>query len=446
MAIYYKPGQSKKAPPKAVEVELEQYNHDGDSIGYVDGKICFVQGGLPGERVKVQLSQDKSKVKKGKVIKLLRPLEQRIDATCRHFGDCGGCQLQHIDRQLQMGFKTQAVDALFRRFAKLDSLPWQTPLTAEPWHYRRAARIGIWYERKLGQYTVGFRRRNDKVLTEVQHCAVLSKAFEPVFTVFAELLPQLKSGPFMTHLEVVAADEANLVVIRHTKAVGAEDRAKLAQLAKQYHWHLALEGDKGQIEPLSAGAAIPELFYRLPDGIELQFNVGDFIQVNGDINRQMIAQAIDWLALDPSDTVLDLFCGIGNFSLPLAKRCHKVVGVEGVDKMVERASNNAKRNQLENAEFYQADLSADLGKKPPSWLTQTYDKVLLDPARAGAEAIMPYIAKRKIKKVLYVSCDPFTLARDSAALIDKGYQLKKIALMDMFSHTRHVEVMALFER
>lgn len=445
MAKFFKAKKNTNTQAKVVEVTTESYNHDGSSIGYINDKICFVQGALPNEKVKAQLIEDKAKIKKARVVKVIQPSQERIEAKCQHFSDCGGCQLQYVNRDSQLAMKKQAVESLFKRFAKVQKLPWEVSLTSDPWQYRRAARVGVWYDKNQSKYTVGFRKSHSKQLTAIEDCLVLTENFAAVFKQFQLLLPQLQVGPFVTHLEVLAADNVSLLVIRHTKPLKSADKQKLKMLGKKQAWFVVSEGEKGQFVGIS-DETIPKLSYRLAEhDIELEFNIGDFIQVNADINQQMINQALSWLDIQNDDRILDLFCGIGNFSLPLARKCQKVIGVEGVDAMVARAGLNAKRNGVENAEFFQADLSQDFSKKPASWLQQKFSKVLLDPARAGAEAMMTPVAALKPKKVLYVSCDPLTIARDSGRLIDAGYKLKKIALMDMFSHTKHVEVMALFE-
>lgn len=446
MAKFFKAKKSTSNTAKVVELDIEQYNHDGNGIGYLDGKICFVQGALPGERVKAQVTEDKAKIIKAKTIKLLNPLFERSEPTCLHYDLCGGCQLQGIDRQRQLDFKHQALESLFKRFAGQQSLPWQRPVMGNTWHYRRAARIGVWYERQKDQFIVGFRQRNSKVLTAIDECEVLSRHFNGIFAAFSDVLSHLDCGPFVTHLEVIAADNIHLVVVRHTKSMSNTDKQKLLQLGLENQWVIVSEGEKGKIEMLT-DEALPELYYELPEyQTRLRFRIGDFIQVNPAINEKMVRQALAWLDVQKDDRILDLFCGIGNFSLPLARHCGEVVGVEGVDAMVEQASGNAELNQLDNAHFYQADLSADFSQEKPQWLEQSYNKVLLDPARAGAQAMMVPITQLRPEKILYVSCDPLTIARDSGILLDRGYQLKKICLMDMFTHTHHIEVMALFER
>lgn len=446
VALFYKANKTKKKPANAnrlVTLDIARFNHDGQGIGYVDDKICFVDGALPGERVKARVSEDKSRFIKAVTTEVISAGPGRITPACRHFALCGGCQLQYAGETVQQQLKREAVNDLFKRFADSEQLPWQADLNAQPWHYRRAARIGVWYEAKNGGFVVGFRRANSKEITAIDDCAVLVTAFARVFAAFAAVLPQLGAGRAVTHLEVVQADNANVVVIRHTRPFNQADKGKLAQLATDYGYLLLSEYDKGRFECLST-RSLPSLYYQLPQwDIRLEFAVGDFIQVNSAVNQQMIAQAIDWLDIKKTDVVLDLFCGIGNFSLPLARLCAQVVGIEGVDEMVARATHNAALNNLDNCSFYQADLSASgpLDSGP----YRQFDKILLDPARAGAAALMDGLKDHRSEKVLYVSCEPLTLARDSAVLLRCGYRLTKIALIDMFSQTRRVEVMALFE-
>ncbi|MFT4929996.1 MAG: 23S rRNA (uracil1939-C5)-methyltransferase [Phenylobacterium sp.] len=441
MAQFFKAKKKTQTSQRQLKLTIEQFNHDGQGIGYSNDKICFVEGALPGEVVQAKIVEDKAKFIKAQCTKIITPSEQRITPQCVHFNQCGGCQLQYVNEDSQLELKREAVNRLFGRFANVDSLPWQDSLRAKSWHYRRSARIGVWYERKTGEFTVGFRRRNAKQLTPIDQCPVVVDAFADLFSAFAELLPRLKAGRAVTHLEVCQADNANVVIIRHTQPLTKQDVAKIAQLGQTSGYLILSEAEKGQFTCLTA-TVIPPLYYQLPQfNCKLEFNIGDFIQINAGINEQMVAQAIDWLDIKPDDNVLDLFCGIGNFSLPLASKCANVVGIEGVDKMVEQASHNVRLNGLTNASFYQADLSQD---KALDIGYKTFDKILLDPARAGADGVISTLKGYKASKIVYVSCEPLTLARDSFVLLKSGYRLSKIALMDMFSQTRHVEVMALF--
>lgn len=455
MAQFFKAKKKPQSHNRSVKLHIEQFNHDGQGIGYLNDKICFVEGALPGEQVEVKVLEDKAKFAKAQTTKVIDPSPERITPICPHFNRCGGCQLQYANQDYQLELKREAVNGLFKRFANLDSLPWHNSLTAKPWYYRRSARIGVWFDRKTKQFTVGFRQRNAKQITPIDQCAVLPDNFSGLFKGFGKLLPTLKAGKAVTHLEICQADNANVVVIRHTEPFTKADIGKIKQLGESHDYLILSEYEKGQFTCLTQSTA-PALYYGLEQfDLKLEFRVGDFIQINADINQQMINQAIDWLAVKETDTVLDLFCGIGNFSLPLATRCALVVGIEGVDKMVEQASHNATLNGLDNTHFYQADLSEDKPLDIPNQafdkafdktFNKTFNKVLLDPARAGAGEVMTQLKAFKAEKVVYVSCEPLTLARDSFVLIKSGYVLEKIALMDMFSQTRHVEVMALFVR
>ena len=463
MAQFFQPSSSKRKSNKNranhphLTVDIEQYNHDGQGIGYVNGKICFVQGALPQEQVKVRVLEQKAKVIKAQTVSVLKPSELRIDPQCQHFSQCGGCQLQFLAAEQQLQLKQQAVVQLFARYCQLEELPWQDSIESEIWHYRRAARIGVWYEKKAKRFIVGFRQAKDKQLTAISACGLLDQSFDSIFADFEDLLPQLKVGSSVTHLELFHCDSVDMVVIRHQKPLVAADKQALVQLGERRGWFMVSEIEKGQFEPISA-SALPQLFYQmsiLGRTFQLDFAVGDFIQVNAGVNQQMVTQAAHWLELNDDDYLLDLFCGIGNFSIPLATQCHQVVAVEGVDAMVERVKTNASLNGIDNLMAYQANLAKDWfdGSIQPPWFNQNYTKVLLDPARAGALGIISAIghlqakvARAQQKKVLYVSCDPLTLARDSSILLQQGYRLTKIAVMDMFVHTRHVEVMALFEQ
>jgi 23S rRNA (uracil1939-C5)-methyltransferase len=446
MAKFFKAKKVTAKRQSSIDIKIEQFNHDGYGIGYADDKICFVQGALPGEQVKAKVVEDKAKMRKAKTTKIVQASEHRIEPDCKHFDLCGGCQLQYVSSDAQLQLKQQAITDLFKRFANVASLPWQSPLITTPWHYRRTARIGVWHERKNNEFIVGFRQQNAKQLTPISSCSVLVEEFAELFDAFAQLLPKLKCGRAVTHIEVVKADNANLVVVRHTQPLSEVDSKMLIKMGQDNQWFMVSELEKGQLVGLTE-QQLPQLHYNMPQyDTQLAFRLGDFIQVNADINRQMVIQAEQWLDLNEKDTLLDLFCGIGNFSLPLATICDKVVGVEGVDAMVEQATYNATQNAQDNALFYQADLSVDMATNKPQWLQQPFSKVLLDPARAGAQQVMKTVIRLKAQKILYVSCDPLSLARDSSELIASGYRLTKVALMDMFSHTKHVEVMVLFEK
>lgn len=426
---------------KQIEIQIERLDHEAQGIGFEQKRIVFVIGALPGERVKVQLTEQKDKSAKGKVVKVLQASPLRQAPPCKHFGDCGGCQLQYLSAEHQLELKQQGIDQLIRHQTGLTTLPWQTPLKSEGQGYRRKARIGIWFEKKTQQFTVGFRKANDKVITGVEHCMVLSPALAPVFSVLQQQLPTLQQGPAITHVEALDADGQVYLIVRHVRPLPEVDQQALIQAWPEAIW--IGEAQPELYQHWQVGTAEP--CYPLPAfGLQLHFSAADFIQVNQGINQQMVQQALDWLNPQPQDQVLELYSGIGNFSLALAQRAKWVHGVEGVTTMVQRAQANAALNNLTNLSFSQADLH--LPWPMADWNTPKYQKVLLDPARAGAVGAVEQIAALNPAQILYVSCNPLTFARDAKVLLACGYQLDKISVMDMFPQTSHLELMALFHR
>lgn len=426
---------------KQIEVQIERLDHEAQGIGFDQNRIVFVSGALPGERVKVQLTEQKDKSAKGKVVKVLQASALRQAAPCKHFADCGGCQLQYLSPEHQLELKQQGVDQLIRHQTGLSSLPWQDPLKSTEQGYRRKARIGVWFEKKTGQFTVGFRKANDKVITSIEHCLVLSPALASVFRLLQQQLPKLQQGSAITHVEALDADGQVYLIVRHIRPLPVADQQALIQAWPEACW--IGEAQPELYQHWQVGKAEP--CYELSHfGLKLQFSAADFIQINQGINQQMVQQALDWLNPQLDEQILELYCGIGNFSLALAQRAKWVHGLEGVTTMVQRAAANAAVNQLENISFSQADLHLPWPKA--DWNTPKYQKVLLDPARAGAVGAVEQICGLNPAQILYVSCNPLTFARDAKVLLAAGYQLDKIGAMDMFPQTSHLELMALFHR
>lgn len=426
---------------KQIEVQIERLDHEAQGIGFEQKRIVFVSGALPGERVKVQLTEQKDKSAKGKVVKVLQASPLRQVPECTHFAECGGCQLQYLSAEHQLELKQQGVDQLLRHSTGLASLPWQAPLKSQGQGYRRKARIGVWFDKKTQQFTVGFRKANDKVITSVEHCLVLSPALAPVFSVLQQQLPKLQQGSAITHVEALDADGQVYLIVRHIRPLPESDRHALIEAWPEARW--IGEAVPELYQPWQVGTAEPG--YSLPAfALTLKFSAADFIQVNPEINQQMVQQAVDWLNPGPEDQVLELYSGIGNFSLALAQCTKWVHGLEGVSAMVQRAQANAALNGLTNLSFSQADLHLPWPKA--DWNQPKYQKVLLDPARAGAVGAIEQIAALTPAQILYVSCNPLTFARDAKVLLACGYQLDKISAMDMFPQTSHLELMALFHR
>ncbi|MFC4653680.1 MULTISPECIES: 23S rRNA (uracil(1939)-C(5))-methyltransferase RlmD [Rheinheimera] len=442
MVKIYQAGKAKKSPAnQAIQLKIDRLDHQGQGIGYWQGKIVFASGALPGETVDLQLTDTKSKVAKGKVRRVLDASPLRQQAACPHFANCGGCQLQYLSAEAQLELKQQAVDQMICHQTGLKDLPWQPAIRSAGAGYRRRARIGVWFDKQQQRFTVGFRQANDKTISAVAHCLVLSPVLAPVFSVLNQVLPQLKQGSAITHVEVLDADGQAYLIVRHIRALPESDQQLLLQAWPDAFW--LGEAQPGEFTAWQADYRPPE--YQLAEQkLRLQFEPDDFIQVNPEVNRQMVQQALDWLEPDLTQNILELYSGIGNFSLALAQRTKAVHALEGVATMVRRIEQNAQLNKISNLTAAQADLHLPWPKA--DWNQPVYDAVLLDPARAGAVGAAEQIAALGPARILYVSCNPVSFAADAKLFLAAGYQLVKLAAMDMFPQTSHLELMALFRR
>ena len=436
MVNFYKAKKQQALIGQSAVVTIDRLDLNGAGVARYQNKPLFVDGALVGEQVKVKISEQKSKYLRANLLAVNKASEHRVTPQCQHFAECGGCDLQHLDADQHLQFKQEKVANLFARSQVKQQLPWQGAVKVNSWHYRRKARIGIQYA-KSGQAIIGFRAKQSNRVLNINACPVLLPELSELFKQLKTLIGELSTDKSIGHIEVIATEQ-KVLVVRQLKPMNSADKA-LWQVFSTEHDYAILIDDGKAITPLTRPVS---LRYLLSDNSEIAFASDDFIQVNQAANDHMVNQALDWLELAPNDTVLDLFCGLGNFSLPIARQVSQVVGVEGVSAMVDKAKANAERNQLNNCQFYQANLHEPWLKK--AWAQQNYNKVLLDPARAGALPTVEQVAKLKPERIVYVSCDPATLARDSHALINLGYQMKKIGLVEMFSQTKHVETMVLF--
>ena len=443
MVSIYK-AKAKAQGPQHLTLTVERWDHEAQSIAYHDGKICFIEGALPGETVKVRMTEQKAQFAKGIVQTVITPSAQRIVPQCPVAGQCGGCQLHYVGANASLELKQQAISQLLAHQLKVTDLPWQPAIRGHDVGYRRKARIGIWYEKATKQFQVGFRKEHSHEILAVDACMVLSPVIAKVLPVLQSTLPKLAMASAITHAEVFDADGQAHLIIRHIKPLADADIALLRQSWPEAWWYGEAEPD--QLLAWQPDTPEPSYVLNVPQAnpLQLRFKAGDFIQVNAEVNQQMVQQAIEWLAPTPDDHILDLYCGIGNFSLALAAQGAKVFGLEGVPAMVKRARDNAAANGLRCCEFAHVDLHLPWPKAP--WNTNQYQKVLLDPARAGASGAVDEIAKLKSAQILYVSCNPTTFARDAKVLLAKGYRIAKIGVMDMFPYTSHLEIMALLTR
>lgn len=447
MAQFFKakPNSSKQLSAK-LSLSVEQLDHLGAGIAQHQGKVVFIPGALPDETVTVQLTEQKKNYARAKLIKVDSSSPERVEPECPHYHTCGGCDLQHMSLSGQREHKEAALLDIMAKFAGTEGGSLSPALTGEGWHYRRRARLATLFDKNTKHLSLGFRAASSSNVVPISQCQVLAKPLSDLIVPFAKLLNQLSAKASLGHLELIAADNGHFAVLRITKALNDKDLAKLSVFAELHQIHICLQDNEGQFQGVGAELVLP--VYQLldenaqSDAVSLSFTPGNFVQVNGQINKAMVAQAMDWLAPAPDERILDLFCGMGNFSLPLAKMGADVIGVEGVAEMVTQARVNAKANNLDKLTFYHGDLSADLSLEP--WMGKI-DKLLLDPARAGAFESLQWLKKMKPRKVVYVSCNPASLARDSAVLLERGYRLQQLGLIDMFPQTHHIEAMALFE-
>jgi 23S rRNA (uracil1939-C5)-methyltransferase len=440
MVNIYKAKAKASLQGKTLTFTIDSSDYEVQGISKHEQKIAFVSAALPGEKVQARVVEDKAGFIKASTVKVLQASPLRITPPCVYAGTCGGCGLQHLSAAAQRELKQQGVDALIRHQTGLSALPWQPMLMADDRGYRRRARIGIWFDKKRQHVSVGFRQSADKQIVAIEHCMVLSPLLSPIFNVLNKVLPQLREPTAITHAEVLQAGDVAFVILRHIKPLNRTEQQLFIDAWPEAVW--LGEAEPGQFSYWTQHV-IPQ--YQLTEqNLILQFAPADFIQVNAELNQKMVSLALDWLQVAATDTILDLYAGIGNFTLALAQRAKSVQALEGVANMVQQLATNAKVNGLSNVEAFQADLHLNWPKA--SWNRPQYNKVLLDPARAGAQGAIEQIIKLKPAQILYVSCNAATFTRDAKLLLQSGYTLEKICGVDMFAHTRHLELMALFSR
>ncbi|EPV6728351.1 23S rRNA (uracil(1939)-C(5))-methyltransferase RlmD [Klebsiella aerogenes] len=415
-----------------ITVTVNDLDPFGQGVARHQGKALFVPGLLPQEQAEVVLVEDKKQYARAQVKRRLNDSPQRVAPRCPHFGVCGGCQQQHASIELQQQSKRAALSRLMKR--DVDDI-----IAAEPWGYRRRARLSLNYQPKTQQLQMGFRKANSSEIIDVVQCPVLVPQLEALLPAVRECLTSLQSQRQLGHVELVQADNGPLMVLRHTAALTAADKEKLERFSQTHGLSLYLAPQSEILEHIRGD----EPWYT-SYGLRLVFSPRDFIQVNDGVNQKMVRTALAWLDIQPQDRVLDLFCGMGNFTLPLAKAAASVVGVEGVPALVAKGRENAALNGLQNVTFFHENLEEDVTRQ--AWAKHGFDKILLDPARAGAPGVMAHIIKLAPRRVVYVSCNPATLARDSEALLQAGYRIQRLAMLDMFPHTGHLESIVLFER
>lgn len=436
----------KKVLPEApVTATITSLTHDGRGVTHIDGKAMFIDAALPGEEIEFLYTQIRRDFAEGRVVKVLTPSEHRVEPLCPHFDVCGGCSFQHVDSETQIEIKQSLLEEQFKRIGKLSIPELWKPLTGPHWGYRRKARMGVKYVAKKNRVLVGFREKRNPYLADMDNCIVMHPIVGSRLVALGEMIAGLSIREKIPQIEVAIGDEQCVLAVRVLEPPTQADQERMRAFGQEHNLSLCLQS-KGPdtITPLDGE---PEVIptYALPDhGITFKFRPAMFTQVNYEINRLMVNRVLETLQLNQNDTVLDLFCGLGNFTLPMAKYAGLVVGIEGDILLIKHARENARHNAIDNAEFYAADLSKDISDE--HWVKHKYNKILLDPSRAGAAEVLHHFKHWQPEQVVYVSCNPSTLARDAGILVnDLGYKLVKAGVMDMFPQTGHVESIALFE-
>jgi 23S rRNA (uracil1939-C5)-methyltransferase len=419
---------------------------DGRGVTRIDGKTVFVTGALPGEQVRLRIEKRNRKFDEGVMVELLSRSPHRVEPRCRHYDQCSGCSLQHLDPESQIAAKQRVLAESFDRIGKIAPASWLPALTDHPWAYRRRGRLSARHVAQKNRVVVGFREEDDtRMVADITHCEVVHPALGPKIGLLGDMLSSLDGARDFAQVEFAAGDDTIALVFRHLKPLSQPDLDTLTRFGREHGFAIYLQpGGAMTVHPLWPEQ--PRLAFAVPaDDIELEFQPLDFVQVNAGMNLRMLARTLELLDPQPTDRVLDLFCGLGNFTLPIARHVAEVVGIEGEYGLVQRARENAMRNGLTNTQFHVANLFE--GQRYEPWAQQPWDKIVLDPPRVGADKLLSYLPHKQTRRIVYVSCHAGSLARDAGILVQRhGFRLSAAGVMDMFPHTAHVESIALFER
>ncbi|MFC3551263.1 23S rRNA (uracil(1939)-C(5))-methyltransferase RlmD [Lysobacter cavernae] len=441
------------------EVEITDLTHDGRGVARrpdgktpsESGKAVFVAGALPDERVMASQTGRHRSFDEAKTVEVLHAALERVTPRCPHFGTCSGCALQHYAEDKQILAKQRVLMENFERIGHVAPERILAPLTDASWGYRRKGRFSVRRVEKKDKTLVGFRETDPRFVADIRECHTVIPQISDALPALSALVDGMQARREIPQIEFIAGDPQEdfsgiALTVRHLAPLSEADREALVAFAKTHRFAIFLQpGGVDSVHPL--WPAEPKLAFSLaPWNLEFLFRPLDFIQVNAGLNGKMIQHALDLLDPQPDDRVLDLFAGLGNFTLPLARQVREVVGVEGEAGLVRRARENAAHNGIANAQFHAADLAKDLSGE--YWMKgHPFDKLLLDPPRSGADVVLAQLPLKQFQRIVYVSCHPASLARDAGYLVnEKGWKLKAAGVMDMFPHTAHVESIALFER
>lgn len=409
------------------------------------GKRVLVPGALAGEQISFRRQRRRRNFDEGMLLEVLRPSAQRAAPACAYFSRCGGCSLQHLEPAAQLAMKQASLLDSLRRIGGVVPERVLAPISCSVWGYRRRARLAVRHVAKKGRVLVGFREREQPRVVDMWSCETVHPVVSRLLPALSELVGSLSVRARLPQIEVTVADNATALVLRVLDLPDAGDLDKLRSFALDHGLRIYLQsGGPDSVAPLDPQLADEDLCYAIPAyGLSLSFGPVDFIQVHAEVNLHMIDQAISLLEPVAADRILDLYCGMGNFTLPLAKCAAEVTGIEGSRLALDRARRNAAAAGLANTRFIEADLGG--AGAEGAWTRESFDLVLLDPPRTGAAELLPALAGVGARRIVYVSCHPGTLARDAGRLVSEhGYRLCAAGVMDMFPQTSHVESMALF--
>ena len=444
MVTFYRPNNKKNAKDSSqrhktlASVRMERWDSQGKAIVEAHQPVTFVEGALPGERCDIKIVASHKTHWSATVATIIEPHPARRTPFCPVYAQCGGCQLQHVAPVDALQWRQEALDSQLQRSLNMSVLPWQPAISDAPLGYRRSARLAI-DARQPNTIKLGFRRQQDNTIVDIDSCPILAPQLSALIVPLKHLLANMQGVKHIGHVQLVGGDNVAQVNVHITGPLPPQSMSAWAAFGAQHCVNVGITSAHAAPSVLHQQAVLQ----CVTEGeLHLTPQPGDFVQVNAKVNQQMVQQAMHWLSPESQDTVLDLFAGVGNFSLSLAKRCAQVCAVEGVAEMVQAARENAQRQGIDNIEWRCADLSN--AAEIDSLLSQPVTKVLLDPSREGAYALCNALAQSKVESILYVSCNPATFARDAQRLVSGRFELAQIGLIEMFPFTRHLEMMALF--
>ena len=431
------------------QTDILDLSHDGRGVARREGeggKVTFISGALPQETVMAEQTAKSRHFDEARTVEVLKASPHRVEPRCPHFGVCAGCVLQHLEESQQIVAKQQVLMDNLTRIGHVSPGEVLPPLVGDSWGYRRKGRFSVRRVEKKDKTLVGFREQDPRFVADLSQCLTVIPEIGGKVSALSTFIESLDGKRDIPQIEFIGGDAAIALTVRHLHPLSDADRQAWPAFGQEHGFAIYLQpGGLESVHPLWPAEGVP-LSFALPQwNVELAFRPLDFIQVNAKLNQQMIVHALTLLDAQPDERVLDLFCGLGNFTLPLARTVREVVGVEGEAGLVARARENAERNGLGNAQFFAADLTQD--QRNASWMKQGFDKLLLDPPRSGAIDVLQQLPLKQFKRIVYVSCHPGSLARDAGYLVnEQGFTLVSAGAMDMFPHTAHVESIAVFER